>query len=94
MWCAMRDWTKSETRAVLQPFNVGVLSLTMMVLAVKGVYTWESAKLLAVALPVALICAQVGIAIFRRLTDNQFRRLLITMMFISGVVLMLRELLW
>lgn len=94
MWCAMRDWTKSETRAVLQPFNVGVLSLTMAVLAIKGVYTWESAKLLAITLPVALVCAQVGITIFRRLTDSQFRRLLITMMFISGVVSMLRELLW
>lgn len=94
MWCAMRDWTKSETRAVLQPFNVGVLSLTMVVLAFNGAYTWESAKLMAIVLPVALVCAQIGISIFRRLTDDQFRRLLISVMFISGAVLMLRELLW
>jgi len=90
MWCAMRPWTKSETRAVLQPFNVGVLALTTVIFTIQGVYTWQSIKLIGIALPVAMVFAQVGIFIFRRLTDEQFRRGLITMMFISGVALSLR----
>lgn len=92
MWCALRPWTKSETRAVLQPFNVGVLALTMMVFAVQGVYSWQSLKLIGMTLPVAILFAQIGISIFKRLTDAQFRHMLITMMFISGVALTLREL--
>lgn len=91
MWCAMRPWPKAETRAVLQPFNVVVLGLTVIAFALKGVYTWEVLKLIAIALPATLIAAQIGITIFKRLNDDQFRRLIIALMFVSGLVLMLRE---
>lgn len=94
MLCAMRPWSKSETRAVLQPFNVAVLGLTLVLLAFNGAYNWQVLKLIAIALPVTLLFAQFGIAVFRRLTDDQFRRLLIAMMFVSGLVLMVREMLW
>lgn len=92
MWCAMRPWPKAETRAVLQPFNVAVLGLTMIAFAIKGAYTWDVLKLIAIALPPTLICAQIGITIFKRLNDDQFRRLIIALMFVSGLILMLREL--
>lgn len=92
MWCAMRPWPKAETRAVLQPFNVVVMGVTTLVFALKGNYTLETLTYIAVALPVTMVFAQVGISVFKRLTDSQFRRLLIGMMLISGVVLMVREL--
>lgn len=91
MWCSMRPWPKSEIRAVLQPFNVIILGLTAAVFALKGTYTWESIKIIGIALPVTMIFAQIGISVFKRLADDQFRRLLITMMFASGVILMIRE---
>lgn len=94
MWCAMRPWSKSETRAVLQPFNIGVLTLTMMIFAIQGIYTWQSVKLVCIALPVAMVFAQFGIFIFKRLTDDQYRRLLIALMFISGAVLTLKEIIY
>jgi uncharacterized membrane protein YfcA len=93
MWCALRPWPKAETRAVLQPFNVTVLALTAAALAFKGAYTRETLLYIALALPVSIIAAQAGIAIFRRLPDAAFRRLLIAMTLISGTVLMLREML-
>lgn len=92
MWCAMRPWPKSETRAVLQPFNVAVLGLAMIAFAIKGAYTWEVITLIAIALPATMISAQIGISIFKRLNDAQFRRLIIALMFLSGVTLMLRVL--
>ena len=92
IWCSMRPWPKSQTRAVLQPFNIVILALTAGALAIKGAYDRETLKLLAMALPVALIFAQIGIALFKRLGDDQFRRLLITMMFAGGLILMLKEL--
>jgi hypothetical protein len=91
MWCAMRPWSKAETRAVLQPFNVVVLGLALVAFTVKGAYTWEVIKLIAIALPATMISAQIGISIFKHLNDNQFRRLIIVLMFVSGIVLMLRE---
>ena len=93
MWCALRPWPKSRTRAVLQPYNFVILGLTLTVLALKGAYTWQVLKLIVIVLPVALVSAQIGITIFKRLNDTQFRRLLIWMMFLSGLGLALRELL-
>ena len=93
MWCSMRPWPKTETRAVLQPYNVAVLGLTCLVLVIRGEYTGQTLWLLAVALPVALVSAQVGIAVFKRISDTAFQRLLVVMTFLSGVILLIRELL-
>ncbi|WP_299962600.1 sulfite exporter TauE/SafE family protein [uncultured Roseobacter sp.] len=92
MWCSMRAWPKYETRAVLQPFNVMVLGLTAVVLAWNGAYHAQTMVHIAVALPTALIAAQVGIAVFKYLSDDAFRRLLIAVCFLSGCVLLIREL--
>lgn len=91
MWCAMRPWPKGETRAVLQPFNVVVLALTALLFLLNGLYTSETLVLMAIALPVTMIGAQLGLSVFRRLGDEQFRVLLIGLMFTSGAILGLRE---
>jgi uncharacterized membrane protein YfcA len=93
MWCALRPWPKQETRAVLQPFNVVVLAVTTIHLALKGAYARETLIYLAIAIPAALLAAQLGITVFKRLSDTAFRRLLIVMTLVSGVVLLLREVL-
>ncbi|MGC3937388.1 sulfite exporter TauE/SafE family protein [Roseobacter sp. EG26] len=93
MWCAMRAWPKVETRAVLQPFNVTVLSLTAVLLAFNGAYQPRTLWFLCIAIPTAMISAQLGIFVFRQLSDSAFRRLLIAICFVSGAVLLARELL-
>lgn len=92
MWCALRPWTKSETRAVLQPYNVAILGLAAASFAVFGVYDLESLMLIAIALPVAMIASQAGIYTFGKLADVQFRKLLVGMMLVSGLVLSVRAL--
>jgi uncharacterized membrane protein YfcA len=64
-----------------------------LVFAIKGTYTTQTLTYIVVALPVTMIFAQIGITVFKRLSDDQFRRLLIAMMLISGLVLMAREIL-
>lgn len=91
IWCSMRPWPKAETRATLQPYNVAVLGLTAFLFALQGAYGWETLKLIAIALPSTMIAAQIGIFVFKKLTDDQFRRLIIAMMFLSGIVLLIRE---
>ncbi len=91
MWCSMRPWTKSEARAVFQPFNVVVLSLTAILFAFKGIYTHDTLLLVAASMPITIVFAQVGIIVFKRLEDDQFRRLLIALMLISGLILAARE---
>lgn len=93
MWISMRDWTKEQSRAVLQPFNIVVLGLSATLLALGGSYDAETLMIIAVALPATMLGAQAGLWSFRRLTDQQFRRLLIAMTFAAGVMILLRELL-
>lgn len=93
MWCAMHPWTKQETRAVLQPFNLIILGLTLVVLALRGVLDRETLILIVLCLPMTFVATRVGLAVFHRLNDDIFRRLLIGLMFLSGALMLLRELL-
>ncbi len=93
MWLSLRPWTKSETRAVLQPFNVVILSTTIFLLFIKGAYDGTAVKALLVTVPCGLIAAQIGIMVFRRLSDTGFRRLLILLTLLVGLGVMASEVL-
>lgn len=92
MWCAMQPWTKGETSAVLRPYNVVILGIAVGIFAWQGYYTRDTLILMAIALPATIVSSQIGIAVFRRLSDQQFRRLLIWLLFSAGALLALREL--
>lgn len=91
MWLAMQDMTKGQSRALLQPYNTVILGLAALMLALDGIYRGETLIATLLALPVTLIAAQAGIWTFKRLTDLQFRRLLVGLMFLSGILLIVRE---
>ena len=92
MWCALRPWTKSQTRSVLQSFNVVILGLTAVIFAATGVYDQQGLFLIALAVPVALLASVLGVMAFKRLQDDHFRKLLVSMMFLSGGILAARTL--
>lgn len=93
MWLSLRPWTKSETRAVLQPFNVAILTTTVVLLFFRGVFDATAFNALLITIPLGLIAAQVGIAVFRRLSDTGFRRLLILLTLAMGLGILISELL-
>lgn len=90
MWCSLQAWPKPDTRAVLQTFNLAILTTTAALFLFRGMYTWEVLKLIVVTLPLSLLAAQVGLACFTRLGADQFRRLIIGMMLISGSALLVQ----
>ena len=91
MWCAMQPWSKGDTSVVLRCYNVSVLGITIGVFAYRGYFSQQTLTLVAMALPVTLVFSQIGIAVFKRLSDHQFRRLLVWMLFASGIMLALNE---
>lgn len=93
MWCSMRPWTKQETRAVLQPFNGSVLFLTALMLAITGSYDLQTLGFIAITLPISILCAECGIFVFKHLSHDAFRRLIIWLSFSSGVILLVRQIL-
>ncbi len=91
IWLSMRAWTKGETRAVLQPFNVLILATTVATLAFQGAYTRQTVLGFAIAFPSALVSVQFGIMLFKRVNDNQFRRTLIILCLALGLGIVLRH---
>ena len=92
MWTTLKPWTKEIRRAVLQPYNVAVLGIAATALAIGGAYDREALIRIAIAFPATMVASQIGIWAFKRLTDAQFRWLIVMLMFTSGAVLMIREL--
>lgn len=92
MWCALRPWPRHETRAVFQPYNFTILTLSAAFLAWRGAYTSAVLADLLIAIPTSIFAAQLGIATFRRISDTGFRWLLIFLMLASGLSLAAREL--
>ena len=91
MFLSLRPWPKAETRAVLQPFNVAILGSTVVLLAFRGAYDMRAITALLVTVPTGLIAAQIGIFVFRRLSDDMFRRLLIGLTLLLGAGILLQE---
>lgn len=91
MWVSLRPWTKGQSRAVLQPFNVMILSTTVILLFFKGAFDRNALMALVITVPTGLIAAQIGIMVFRRMTDIGFRRLIILLTLAMGVGILISE---
>ena len=92
MWMSLRPWTKFETRAVLQPFNMVMLITTVGLLFAQGAYDGPAVQAIFVTVPTGLIAAQVGIAVFKRLSNTGFRRMLIGLNLVMGLGILVTQL--
>ncbi len=92
MWLSLRPWPKAEMRAVLQPFNVAILSTTVVLLFFAGAYDRVTMQALLISFPIGLIAAQIGIAVFRAISDTSFRRFLIILTLLMGIGVLVSEL--
>ena len=92
MGCSLYDWNKARRRALVQPFNMIVLGTVLALMIWRGIIDSRMWIIVALAFPFSVIGTQTGIFVFRRLNDRQFQRLLILLIFASGLVLLGREL--
>lgn len=90
IWLSMRPWPKREIRAVLQPFNVVILATTVVFAAWHGAFTLHTWTALAIAVPSSLLAAQFGLVLFKKISDDQFRRTLILMCLLLGIGILMR----
>jgi hypothetical protein len=93
IWCGMRGWSKDTQRAVYQPVILASFILTAISLSAGGAITAEFLKLYFMGAPVLLAGMWLGLKLYGRLDDEQFRKLILVLLLISGVVLIGPELL-
>ena len=92
MWVTLHDWNKADRRAVLQPFNMIVLSCVFIIFLIQGMVTLHILFLAMLAVPFTLLGARLGLVLYRRVNDGQFLQIIIWLILISGLVLVSREL--
>jgi hypothetical protein len=74
-------------RAVFQPVAVFIFALSALWLGAKGTVTLETVKLFLIGLPFLIAGTWLGLKLFGRLNEAAFRKLVLTLLFASGVAL-------
>jgi uncharacterized membrane protein YfcA len=87
IWTSIRGWSRDEQRAVFQP--TGVASFLMIILAFGGIgiITLDTVRLFLIGLPILAIGTWLGWALYGKLEEAAFRRIVLVLLLISGATL-------
>ena len=87
IWVQLRGWTMLAQRGVNQPYNMSVLAFSLVTAAIAGFLDRTFFVWAAITLPVTLIGAHIGLRLYGRIDDAQFRRLILGLLGLSGLTL-------
>jgi uncharacterized protein len=87
IWGQLRGGSKDAQRAVFQPVIFATFLMSAISFAFLGTYTAETMKLYAFALPAVIAGVGCGIWLYGKLDDAAFRRLILILLFASGMSL-------
>jgi uncharacterized membrane protein YfcA len=86
-WVQLRNWPRDEQRGVNQPYNMAILFVALVSAALSGLLDRTWLFWAAITLPVSLIGTRLGLMLYGRVDDAQFRKLVLAMLGLSGAVL-------
>jgi len=86
--CTLRHWSRDAQRGVIQSFNLAMHTLTLTVYAVDGAITAETGRMFAVIAPTLVVPCLIGARLYNRVSEIQFRRLVLGLLFLSGLGLL------
>jgi uncharacterized membrane protein YfcA len=92
MWCQLRGWPKDSQRAIFQPVILAAFGLSAISLSVAGAVTAELIRLYLLGLPLLIAGVWLGLRLYGHLDDAAFRKVILVLLLISGVVLIAPEL--
>lgn len=87
VWCQLRGGKKDELRAIFQPVLFATFVMTTIAFAFAGTFTMETLKLYGFALPVLVAGIWSGFALYGKLDDAAFRKVILVLLLASGVAL-------
>jgi hypothetical protein len=86
-WCGLRGWNKDEQRAVYQPYILVMQLAALLWLGASGSITRASLVAFAVILLPFLAGIALGLRLYARVNDAQFRRIVLGLLLVSGLIL-------
>ena len=90
VWSGLRHLPKRESRAIVQPYILGLQLLSITLLAIEKPETFGRTYwwLVAITVPIVLPCTLMGVRLYKSLSDINFRRVTFILLGISGVGLL------
>jgi uncharacterized membrane protein YfcA len=88
IWCGLRGWPKDQQRTVFQPVGVSVFAMSALWLGASGAVGIDTLRLFAIGLPILLAGTWLGLKLYGRVDDAGFRKIVLTLLLVSGVALM------
>ncbi|MFV0475470.1 MAG: sulfite exporter TauE/SafE family protein [Pikeienuella sp.] len=92
VWLQLRGGPSAGQRAVYQPFNLIVLALAGVVMAIGGQIDRATAAVGALIVPATLISAWIGARLYAGVGEAAFRRVVLALLMISGAALLIQTL--
>lgn len=83
----MRGWPRDEHRSVSQPTAVATFAISLLAIGGMGLVTPETSRLFLVGLPVLLVGTLLGWAIYGKLDDAAFRKVVLVLLLVSGLAI-------
>lgn len=87
VWATLRGWGKDERRGVFQAFNLTILTAVAVAHAASGLMTAELGRVAVLALPGTLAGTWLGSHAYRRLSDQRFHEVVLSLLGLSGLTL-------
>lgn len=92
VWYGLRGFNKVEQRALTTPYGLWVQGLMVAWLLAGGFVSRAAIEGLAVATPIMLVAAYLGLRVFDRLSTSLFQRSVVILAIIGAAVLVFRQL--
>ncbi len=85
LWANLRGWGKDERRGIFQTFNWTILTASLCLQAGAGLVDLEVLWLALLAFPATLFGAWIGARAYHALSDENFRDVVLGLLFLSGI---------
>ena len=88
IWCGLRGWSRDEQRALFQPAAVALLAMSAVALAATGPISRHTIELFLIGLPALALGTWAGFALYGRLDEAAFRKIVLMLLLASGLFLL------
>ena len=85
VWANLRGWDKDERRGIFQSFNWTILTVSLGLQAGTGFVDAEVLRLALLVFPATLFGAWIGARTYHALSDQNFRDVVLGLLFLSGI---------
>jgi hypothetical protein len=90
IWSQMRGWPKDQQRSVFQPVGVATFLMCALWLGGRGSISRDLVWLFALGLPALFAGTWLGLKLYGKLDEAQFRKVVLILLLVSGAALLVK----